>query len=562
MPRKGWTAVPVPDGWLQVIRGPRPPAAKWPKTRPNPPSGWSTQSERRAQPVPSCDRGPGHCFVECSRSSDEAGSRYGCNWRVRPSISRSAGCLEDGQAQAQVKPVQDRIGRTEFFLQRARKRVAAARQEVEKAKEVVVNAEGKLALEEEEVRKAEARLLVPQQEASHMPANPPPTVPADFVQELTKLHSLVQELQHERDELRAELATHAEVSEGRPRKSNRISRDAIARFGDVFTTPVGHFPPRERQGVVFRGGDSHRPGRVCNEVWPFRSNEFCMRRRARCGLRGVWIGEASHPGPPKLRIVGASQGEVPSTVPASDGALEAMDRGRVVAMDSDTESLRSGVRSHHSLEDAFEMDLNAVPESEVGSAVDGGVSVVSGEVELPSVEEVFEVPELRDSSPQIRAAFRWMDAVDVEELFRTRAAVFRSIPHFLRGPFRIALRTALAEAIATEHVRQARGWKLFLSMSLLHAHLFSFFRILSVRALAPLAPKSRQFPRPQIGTARGLSMLHRVLRRGLHPPTQRCNQLRVLLQAASTQDCKLAAQESRALPPAPSRPAHQFTTRS
>ena len=33
---------------------------------------------------------------------------------------------------------------------------------------------------------------------------------------------------------------------------------------------------------------------------------------------------------------------------------------------------------------------------------------------------------------------------------------------FLRGTFRVALHTAMAEAIATEHVRQARGWKLFL----------------------------------------------------------------------------------------------------
>ena len=92
---------------------------------------------------------------------------------------------------------------------------------MEKAKEGVVSAESKLALEEEEVRKAEARLLVLKQEANHMPASPPPTVPADFIQELTKLQSLVQELQRERDELRAELATHAEVPEGRPRKLNR-----------------------------------------------------------------------------------------------------------------------------------------------------------------------------------------------------------------------------------------------------------------------------------------------------------------------------------------------------
>ena len=57
-------------------------------------------------------------------------------------------------------------------------------------------------------------------------------------------------------------------------------------------------------------------------------------------------------------------------------------------------------------------------------------------------------------------------------------------------------------------------------------------------------------------------MLHRVLRRSRHAPTQRCKQLRVLLQTAPTQACKFAAQESKALPPTPSGPVHWFTTRS
>ena len=30
MPRKGWSSVPVPGGWLQVVRGPRPPSVRWP----------------------------------------------------------------------------------------------------------------------------------------------------------------------------------------------------------------------------------------------------------------------------------------------------------------------------------------------------------------------------------------------------------------------------------------------------------------------------------------------------------------------------------------------------
>ena len=95
-----------------------------------------------------------------------------------------------------------------------------------------------------------------------------------------------------------------------------------------------------------------------------------MRREARCCLRGR-LGEASNPGPPRLRIAGvvASPGEVTSTVPASVGALEARGRG-YVAIDSDTESVGSaGRRSHDSLEDALEMNLE--PVGEVGPEVDG-----------------------------------------------------------------------------------------------------------------------------------------------------------------------------------------------
>ena len=211
--------------------------------------------------------------------------------------------LKKARSQAQEKPVQDRIGGTELFLERARKRVVAARQEVEKAKEGVVSAEGKLALEEEEVCKVEARLLGLKQEANHMPASPRPTVPADFVQELTKLQSLVQELQRERDELRAELATHAEIKEGRPRKSNKSlatpSPDlvmssphqlAITRPGDgrelssVMETLIN------RAESARRSGHSHPETR--GEVWsqgssdwrgvPPRSSQVAHRR---CGCQ-------------------------------------------------------------------------------------------------------------------------------------------------------------------------------------------------------------------------------------------------------------------------------------
>ena len=31
MPRRGWSAVPTPAGWFEVIRGLRPPSVQWPK---------------------------------------------------------------------------------------------------------------------------------------------------------------------------------------------------------------------------------------------------------------------------------------------------------------------------------------------------------------------------------------------------------------------------------------------------------------------------------------------------------------------------------------------------
>ena len=93
----------------------------------------------------------------------------------------------------------------------------AARQDVEKAKEAVVNAEGKLALEEEEVRKREALLLALQQEVNHS-STPPPTVPADFVQELNKLQSFVQELQRESGRVESRACRSCRIRRGSPKE--------------------------------------------------------------------------------------------------------------------------------------------------------------------------------------------------------------------------------------------------------------------------------------------------------------------------------------------------------
>ena len=92
-----------------------------------------------------------------------------------------------------------------------------------------------------------------------------------------------------------------------------------------------------------------------------------------------------------------------------------------------------------------------------------GISVVSGEEEptAPTEPELV-VSELRDTSAVIRDAFRRLDDVDVEDIFRKRGFVMKSIPFCLRGLYRVALRVALTESVAADPVRRGRGWKLFL----------------------------------------------------------------------------------------------------
>ena len=60
------------------------------------------------------------------------------------------------------------------------------------------------------------------------------------------------------------------------------------------------------------------------------------------------------------------------------------------------------------------------------------------------------------------SGFLAQDDVNVEDLFRRRACVMKSVPKFLRGPFRTVLRIALREASSTDEPRRERGWKLLM----------------------------------------------------------------------------------------------------
>ena len=74
-------------------------------------------------------------------------------------------------------------------------------------------------------------------------------------------------------------------------------------------------------------------------------------------------------------------------------------------------------------------------------------------------------------APQLRGAFEAMDQVNVVGIFRYRAAVMKTVPRFLHGPFRNVMKVVLEEVMASEDpTRKERGWKAFLMLPRMLLH--------------------------------------------------------------------------------------------
>ena len=78
--------------------------------------------------------------------------------------------------------------------------------------------------------------------------------------------------------------------------------------------------------------------------------------------------------------------------------------------------------------------------------------------------------EMHATSPEIRIAFEFLDTVDLTAIFSRRASVMNTVPNFLRGPFRNAMRVAMEEAIQPSLARQERGWNLSMLLLRLLLH--------------------------------------------------------------------------------------------
>ena len=111
-----------------------------------------------------------------------------------------------------------------------------------------------------------------------------------------------------------------------------------------------------------------------------------------------------------------------------------------------------------------------VGESDTES-LNGGASSASGTEEVPAIPEpgmAFE--DVRLNSCEIRDSFVSLDAVDLIVVFSRRVVLMKTVPHFLRGAFRNAMRIAMEEATHAQAGRHERGWKLLMLLPRMLLH--------------------------------------------------------------------------------------------
>ena len=103
----------------------------------------------------------------------------------------------------------------------------------------------------------------------------------------------------------------------------------------------------------------------------------------------------------------------------------------------------------------------------------GGISDMEGEVEVASV---LEPPVLIIVAPveRFNRSFEWLAGVDLEAVFSQRPSLMKSVPGFMRGAYRSAMRVALTKIDQGrsdgDSSRSSRGWKLFLLLPRLLLH--------------------------------------------------------------------------------------------
>ena len=194
------------------------------------------------------------------------------------------------------------------------------------------------------------------------------------------------------------------------------------------------------------------------------------------------------------------QVSVPSTIPASSGTVRrlVLVQSQQMEPNSGSTTVPASIPFQNRFEALRELDQVADQEGDAIEEVDERHSdlmseedgrSVSGEDDSDSIVGASEADQeavVHDPTPgeapvefiprdtQNVAAFASLDLVDMREVFSCRASVMQTIPHFLRGAFRGAVRVALKAVLHGYEIhsdaRITQGWKLLMLLPRMLLH--------------------------------------------------------------------------------------------
>ena len=201
MPRGGWKSAPVLDGWVQIVRGPRPKSDKWPKVgqqavrpgnskRSQSAAGDSTK-QKSAWDVPllqAPSRPPDRVSAEATEEVHRLEAALSALGEGNPHAKLLVEALRIARSKAKVLPVEEQIIACKNFVERGRKRVSRVEAVISRALEQKV-------VFEKEVQEGEARLQQLEESQSQRTG--------DAAASVIELQRRIDDLTSERDSLRA-----------------------------------------------------------------------------------------------------------------------------------------------------------------------------------------------------------------------------------------------------------------------------------------------------------------------------------------------------------------------
>ena len=227
MLRRGW--LPAPDGWVQIVRGPRPPSERWPKARRTSTVSQNLSQVPRGQTVPGRWRQPLDVAVEAAKQRvsglEGALAALAAVGTVDgPEVQFLKECLQKARRAAQERPITVLLSQTEAFVQKARKRLQVHDAERQQLVQELTESESRLSRLQEVARAQEAPVITPPHEQP------------DMATQVQHLQQMVNQLQEERDAVAEEL--HGPVE--RPRVRQRVSLSHIPDVVPPMPTLIPH----------------------------------------------------------------------------------------------------------------------------------------------------------------------------------------------------------------------------------------------------------------------------------------------------------------------------------